>query len=44
MGEHMIRYTHEHVLPRLERALAELRHGDEDERGDTREPHSMRCA
>ncbi len=24
MGEHMIRYTHEHVLPRIDRALAEL--------------------
>ncbi len=25
LGEHMIRYTHEHVLPRIEQAVAEVR-------------------
>jgi hypothetical protein len=36
LGEHLIRYTHEEVLPRLREAIAEVRRERESTREDVR--------
>jgi hypothetical protein len=41
MGEHMMRYTREHVLPRLAGEIAEV---EREERVRTTRPKELRCA